>query len=442
MQALIITIFCVATLSDFLTASNAVPGVVKFIPEILSVVMCVLVLLKGLRGGLSTIPSKYWLVFGLLAFVILCGILTNSVGAGPALQGMRYYLRAIPLFFLPAVSNFTEQNTRQQLRAVLALALLQVPVSIYQRWVIISQNRFSGDDVRGTVMDSGILSIFLICVVVVLTAFYMRGQIRKWPFVALFFVLLFPTTINETKATVILLPVGLMSAIIAASSRGKRIKVFLGGTALLGAFAAILFPVYGLMNANSPYKSDKNLLDFFTDEKQLGTYINDKKDLGFGAKRLVGRGTAIKFPLQYLARDPVHLAFGLGLGNASHSNLGEAFSGKYYDLFRNFVVSAAAAFLLEIGLLGTVLVFLLYWLLFTDALVVAKRDSNLSGAFGAGWVGVVGVMGLAAFYNVTHAYISVSFLYWYFAGVVATRRGQLTIARQQSGANSLRGAVA
>lgn len=442
MQALVIFIICVATLMDFVTQSKAVPGLLKFTPEMLSILVAGLVLLKGLRGGLGLIPAKYWFVFGFLAVVIICGIITNSVGTGPILAGMRYDLRAIPLFFLPAVASFTEQDTRRQLKLVLGLALLQVPMAVYQRWVIISEDRFSGDDVRGTVMDSGILSIFLICVVVVLTAFYMRGQLRKWPFLMLFFVLLFPTTINETKATVVFLPVGLMATIIAASPRGKRLKVFLGGTVLLGVFAAILFPVYALMNANSPYKDDKSLLDFFTNEKQLGAYIGDKKDVGFGAKRLVGRGTAIKFPLQYLSRDPVHLAFGLGLGNASHSNLGEAFTGKYFDLFQNFVVSASAAFLIELGLVGSALVFLLYWLVFTDTLAVARADSGITGAIAAGWIGVVGVMGIAAFYNVTHAYVSVSYLYWYFAGTIACRRGQLLLVKQQAVAGHLRGAAA
>jgi hypothetical protein len=243
----------------------------------------------------------------------------------------------------------------------------------------------------------------------------------------LFFLVLFPTTINETKATVILLPVGLLATVIAASPPGKRLKVFFAGTALLGLFAALLFPIYALMNANSPYKDDKSLLDFFTNEKQLGNYVNDKKDIGLGgAKRMVGRGTAIKFPLKYLAKDPVHLAFGLGLGNASHSNLGEQFTGRYYDLFQYFVVSSAAAFLLELGVVGTALVFLLYWLIFTDSLAVAKLDKDGPvGGLAAGWIGVVGVMGLATFYNVSHSYVSVSYLYWYFAGMVVARRGEL-----------------
>jgi hypothetical protein len=433
MQALVIITFCVAMLMDFATTNPLVPGVLKFTPELLSLIITVLILFRSLRGGLSTISAKYWFTFGFLSFVIVCGIFTNGVGPGPMLAGMRYDLRAIPLFLLPAVAHFTDEQKRTQFKVILGLALLQLPVSIYQRWTIYSQGRFSGDDVRGTVLDSGIMSMLLICVVCVLMGFFMRGQLKKWPFFILFFLLLFPTTINETKATVILLPVGLMATIIAASPPGKKLKVFFAGTALLGMFAAILFPIYALMNANSPYKDDKSLLDFFTNEKQLGNYVNDKKDIGVGgAKRMVGRGTAIKLPLKYLARDPVNLAFGLGLGNASHSNLGEQFSGRYYDIFKYFVVSSAAAFLLEVGVVGITLIFILYWLIFTDALAVAKLDKEGPvGGLAAGWIGVVGVMGLATFYNVSHSFVSVSYLYWYFAGMVVARRGELlALARQ------------
>src|ERR1700730_13610578 len=141
MQALVILIMCVAVLMDFLMESKALPGVLKFAPEMLSAVVAGLVLLKALRGGLALVPVKYWFVFGFLAFVIICGIITNSVGTGPILAGMRYDLRAIPLFFLPAVAAFTTEDTRRQLKLVLGLALLQVPVAIYQRWVIMSQGR-------------------------------------------------------------------------------------------------------------------------------------------------------------------------------------------------------------------------------------------------------------------------------------------------------------
>jgi hypothetical protein len=221
-----------------------------------------------------------------------------------------------------------------------------------------------------------------------------------------------------------------MATLIAASAPGKRIKFALGGVALLATFAAILIPVFTAMNAQgTTAERRESLMDFFGNQQRLNGYLNDKKDIGLGTRRLVGRGTAIAFPLRYLSKDPLHLAFGLGIGNASHSSLGENFTGKYYELFEYFVVSAAACFLIELGLLGTLMVVVLYWLVFTDALAVMKEDTEQTGAIAAGWVGVIAVMGIAEFYNVTHGYASLSYLYWYFAGVVVARRGQLMLQR-------------
>src|ERR1700730_1336305 len=112
MQAVVLLVMCAATLADFAITAWDAPGILKFVPEMLSGVVALLVLLKGLRGSLSLISPGYWVVFGFLAFVIICGIFTNDVGSGPTLAGMRYYLRAIPLFFLPAVASFTQQVTR------------------------------------------------------------------------------------------------------------------------------------------------------------------------------------------------------------------------------------------------------------------------------------------------------------------------------------------
>jgi hypothetical protein len=443
MHALIIITFIVTTLTDFATESKAVPGVLKFTPEALTAVITFIVMLRALRGQLSVIPLKYWVAFGILTFTVICGVLSNSEGVGPMLAGTRYYLRAIPLFFLPAVANFSPSQIRTQLKVIVAVALVQFPVAVYQRWTVMREGRWTGDDVRGTLMDSGVLSIFLICVAVMLTAFVMRGQIRKWPAVILFFVLLLPTTINETKATAIFLPVGLMATILATSRPGKRIQVFFGGMALLATFAAIFIPIYAAMNAGANTNERKEgIIDFFTNQQQLDTYINDKKDVGFGTKRLVGRGTAIKFPLTYLARDPLHLAFGLGIGNASHSSLGENFTGQYYELFQNFMVTAGSAFLLELGVIGILMVLLLYWLVLSDAFTLMKMDTELIGTIAAGWVGVVCVMGLATFYNVIHAHVCLGYPYWYFAGMIVARRGQLLLARHVAPAAQLRRAAA
>jgi hypothetical protein len=436
MHALVIATFMTVTLGEFLSSTTKGIGMLKLIPEMLSAVVTLLVVLLGVRRSFRLVAPKYWLVFGTLVVVIVAGILSNGEGSGPILQGARLYLRAIPMFILPAVYPFTDKQLRQQLRVLLVIGLVQVPIACYQRWVILDAGRFSGDDVYGTLMESGILSLVLIGMVLVLTGQFLRKRISTRLFVLLFFFLLVPTMLNETKITVFALPIGLLTTIVTAAPPGKRMRIFLGGVSLLVAFGAIFVPIYDAMNANSPWKEGRTLEDFFTDQKTMANYMEQKKGASLGMGRDVRRGDAITVPLQYLSKDPVQLAFGLGMGNASTSNLGQAFTGDYNGLFEKFMITAFSVFLIEVGVFGVSLIFLLYWLLYKDTLAVARTDPGLTGSIAAGWIGVVAITPLATLYQPLEAFTSVSYLFWFYSGLMAARRTQLTYAPQQSPANS------
>ena len=431
MHILVLILIVAATVVDCFVQAFKVAPYIRLTPEVFSVIAVVFILMRGVRNGFTFVASKYWFAFGILSLIIVCGMATNDVGAGPTLSGMRLYLRAIPLFLLPAVYAFTDKQLQQQLKLIVVIALVQIPISAYQRYTVYSEGRFSGDDVRGTLVDSGILSIFLICCTLVATGFMMKNRLSKLYFVPLFFLLLFPTTIDETKATVLLLPLGLLTTIVAGSPAGKRLKVFASGMALLVGFAAILIPIYDAMEVHNPQKGSRHIVDFFTNEEEINSYMNSKK-VGIGTVTPVRRGDALKIPLQYLSRDPVHMAFGLGMGNASRSNLGEAFTGNYFGLFQSFVILSVTTFLLEVGILGTALVFLLYWLIFRDAISVARQDSGPVGSIAVGWIGVVAVMTLATFYTAIHLFASLSYLFWYFSGLIAARRMQLAVQASDS----------
>src|ERR1700722_7585298 len=150
----LILIICVM-LSDYLVKTFTLPTVLRFLPEAMSAVVVVYVLLAGTRDRFRLVAPKYWFTFGALAIVIVCGIINNAAEVGPMLSGMRFYLRAVPLFFLPAVLPLSDDQLKRQLKWLLAVSILQVPVAVYQRWVVQSEGRFTGDDVRGTIGDSG-----------------------------------------------------------------------------------------------------------------------------------------------------------------------------------------------------------------------------------------------------------------------------------------------
>lgn len=437
MHILLLVLIVTSMSVDWLVANFGLFPLLRLIPEIFSVITVVVVLLRGTRTGFNLVAPKYWLVFGLLTMIVVCGILTNEVGSGPTLAGMRSYLRAIPLFLLPAVYPFTEKQLKQQLGLILLLGFIQIPITIYQRYLVYTSNRFSGDSVVGTIADSGVLSILLISSALIATGCMLKGKLSKLLFIPIFFALLMPTTINETKAIVLLLPAGLLTTVIAGTPAGKRIKVAAAGVTLLMLFAVILIPIYDAMETDNPNKNQQHLIDFFTNQDEMQKYMESHR-VGVGTQAPVRRGDALKVPLGYLSRDPVHLIFGLGMGNASHSNLGENFTGNYYGLFQSFVILSVSVFLLEIGVLGTLLVFLLYWLIFRDAIAVARQDSGLIGGIAIGWIGVVVVITLSTFYSAIHLFPSLSYMFWYFSGIVAARRTELALEANRARSGHLR----
>ena len=242
MQGVLLVIICCVMTDDFLVRSLSLPGVVHFLPEALSACVTLYVAIAGTRDRFRLVAPKYWLVFGAFALVILCGILNNAPGAGPMLTGARFHLRAFPLFLLAAVAPPSERQFKRLLNLVLALAAIQLPLTVKQRWVVQSEGRHTGDEVWGTIMDSGILSIFLICVALVLTGLRVRKRIPTFAYAVLAFLLLIPTTINETKGTLILLPIALLTVVLVGSPSGKRTRMFVLSVTLFAIFLAGFIP--------------------------------------------------------------------------------------------------------------------------------------------------------------------------------------------------------
>jgi hypothetical protein len=423
-QGLVLVMIIVVVLGEFLVTSLGLPRVFKLAPELLSLVATFTVVFAGVGSRFRFVSPKYWLAFAFIVIVMLSGILLNHVGTGPTIAGMRMYLRAIPFFFIPAVYIFSDAQVKQQLKLLFMLALVQIPVAAYQRWIVHSEGRWSGDEVAGTLQISSILSVFLICGVMILVGLRLRDRLNRVAFLVACLLLLVPTTINETKGTLILLPIGLFVALFVGSPQGKRLRVAALAVGLLAGFGALFVPVYDYFMKNAQWET--SIVDFFTEEEKLEKYL-EKEGAGVGAVEAtsVGRADAVRISIDYVSREPARLAFGLGLGSISDSSLGDGFSGPYHQLFQHVAKMSFSVFVLEIGLLGVATVFLLYWLLFWDTVFVARNDHELKGSIAIGWAGVVAVIAFATFYKTIHTFESLSYLFWYFSGLVAARRIQL-----------------
>ena len=76
-------------------------------------------------------------------------------------------------------------------------------------------------------------------------------------------------------------------------------------------------------------------------------------------------------------------------------------------------------------MLGLALVLLTYYLIYRDALVTAASDDDVIGTLALAWAGVTVVITLATFYKSIMFSETISYLFWYFSGVVAAHRVRL-----------------
>lgn len=404
---------------------NGFPGAVKFIPEMLSAIVALYVVVEGTRHRFQFVQPKYWIFFGLMLLIVICGILANDVASGPIIAGARLYLRALPFFFLPAIFAFSEKQVKQQLTLILVLCLLQLSVSGYQRYQLWLQNRYTGDLVIGTLGEAGTVTFIEVSAALVVLALFLRKHIGAVRSTILFFLLLLPTTINETKIVVFILPIGLLATLFVGTPRHRRALMIGWATTLLVAFGALLIPIYDYMQKNNPYPQEISL-DLLTDNRR--NYL-EAKDAGIGATTYVGRKDAIVISTKYIANDPIRLAFGLGFGNSIPSSLGKSFSGKYADLFEFVSIVSFSTFILELGVLGTAVVLILHWLILKDALLVARADHGLLGALSTAWVGVSLIIFVMIFYKILLPWEAVSYLYWYLSGLIVAQRARLQHSR-------------
>jgi hypothetical protein len=418
-------VIVVCMLAAFVSSPDVglAPGVVKFLPDLMSVCTVIYVVLAGTRQRFRYVGFKYWLIFAALTLAIVCGPLINHEAPGAVINGMRYYLRAIPFFLLPAVVEYSEEDLKRFMYLILALSLLQCPVAVYQRYTVAESNQFSGDPVIGTLMISGILSLFLISVLCVMGSLMVRGRVGKIWYACCFVMLVLPMSINETKVTIFLLPLALLVTFALAARPGRRIAVTLSALGLLVLGSAIFVPLYNYFNTlHNP--NPWTVQEFLTNNALFSAYMN--KPAGVGTGEEAGRSTALLAPFQQLGHDPINLTFGLGLGNASESSLGTQFTGEYATLYWNFAHELSMSmFLFEVGLFGTTLILLLHWMVLRDAIYVFRRDPGLLGALAPGYVGAWVTTTVGLIYVTVHTFESLSYMFWFFSGLLAARRMHL-----------------
>lgn len=429
---------------DFLSEDLGIlPRQTTWLPEMFSAAIFVIVIAHAALKKNLVIHPKYVLLFVILLLQLLAGAILNSVDPGTAFAGIRYYFKYAPLFLLPAVYNYSDREMKGQLKFLLVLALIQFPVVIYQYFIFDDPNHTYQDPdlVSGTLQVGSILSIYLVSVISILLAFYIKQKIKFSHFFVLLLLLFIPTTINETKGTLILFPISVFVIVITARVLRENARQLIPILAMLPILFGAFLLVYNTYFAEGATR-ERGLISFFTDpERGIKEYLYTgdaevidaaavlKKDTSVVGEKTgrdvnvgrIRRVDAVILPFRVLSHEPSKLLLGLGMGNVSESFIGR-FSGEYVEIKNmNHTQIEIASMVWEIGVLGLFTFLLFFYFIFQDAKKLARSNNMLPGIIATGWTGVVVMLVLSMPYKNFMIFNVIGFLFWYFSGYVAAK---------------------
>jgi hypothetical protein len=417
MHGLVVALFVQILVVEYLVERKAwLHPYFVLVPEILSGIVMLVVLIRLMNGVRAHFDWRYGAFLLVLLFVIAFGYAIQDVPQGAMLAGVRSYLKFLPFFLLPAVHRFTPRQLQVQLTLLLVLAVLQTPLAFYQRFVEFASSMHTGDPVRGTLTTSSGMSLFLVCAVAGVVIAYLRGRLRFAAMFGLAAWLLAATMINETKATLLLLPAALL--VPALTMPGKRHVVRRVLPLICIGFVAVTVFV-SVYNYFIQYREFAGPLSEYLTGDTLRYYLYT------GAANTdqpyVGRFDSIEIALEHTSLDAFKLAFGYGAGNVSLSFLPQ-FDGNYAHYYVRFGVgqTQVTQFLWEIGVVGLLAYLFLYYFVARDALTLA-RSSDTAAPLGQLWAVAMIVMTFGLLYKSLLSMNDFGYLFWYFSGVVASR---------------------
>lgn len=404
---------------------------VTWVPEVLSVVVLMMIALKAAAEHSFDITARYVILFIIISIFISIGIIINSVAPGTIVVGLRVYLKYLPFFLLPVVHEFSCADFQKQIKVLLIFSMLQLPLVIYQR-LFQFKGISSGDVVSGTLNDSSILSIYLISGIAILLAFYMKNLIKTHLFILILLVLFLPTTLNETKGTLILLPFALLIPALLLPKKNQMLKQ-MAPFSIFIILVVIFVLIYDVATPGG--RMGSSVVDFMSSKDRVEHYLFGgaaSKDVGsINSDTLqirkddrVGRIDSILLPLRILSDDPYRLFFGLGIGNVSDSFISQ-FSGEYSRYVElGSVRTVLSQLLWELGVGGVLLVLCFLCIVLIDAYHL-RVDDDIYGAFALGWVSVIIMMVVSFPYKNLIVFNVLGYLFFYFSGCLAARRYRL-----------------
>ena len=238
------------------------------------------------------IAGKYLVFFGFASLLLTSSIIINDVQPGTIFVGARTYLKFIPFFLLPVVYDYSEEQLRRQLLMLAVLGVIQLPISLLQRFVFYA-GWGTGDVISGTFGGSGVLTVMLIAFISIVVAMYLRGRLSLVKAASLLLIYIIPTGINETKVTVILLPMAVGLSFYFMPDRKESMRaaipfVFLGGL--------VFFLFLGLYQGLYASRVGGGLIGVLTDPQRLSSTCMGGQRKARTSGESIGNPPPLEFP--------------------------------------------------------------------------------------------------------------------------------------------------
>lgn len=423
MNLLVVASLILAFFADFLVEEFSLGRVARLWPELVAGAGALTLAIQLASRKRMDLPPKYALWLLAMAALVLVGWTANRAPSGGMVIGIREYLKFVPFLLIPVVYRFSDQQLVQQFRWLLVFCVLQLPIVLYQlaREVGLHGGRLvSGDLIVGSLTVSSVLSVVLISTWTVAFAFFLRKRLAAARFAVLSLLLLLPTMLNETKGSLVLLPVAAIAPFLARPGKvpvGKIIVVLVLVGVVAGIYSKIDESLLG-------HRKSVTMVELFTDPEKLRAYLSPQAE----GRKWMGRGDKINLAYEELSQDPVKLMIGVGIGNATESPLG-AISGEYADVAENRLIGVGANRLFwETGLLGVLLSFGFIFMVARDALHLGRHCSGLQGAFANGWFAVAALQAVSMFYIDPFRAEALGLLFWLYSGVLVAEKARVARA--------------
>ena len=376
------------------TLSPKIPGVFSYFVDLVIAAIAVLVVIRiiALRSWIL-IPAKYIFVFFGFVYVCVAGVILNDVSGDTTIAGTRVFLRNVPIFLLPFAFDYDSTERRRHLALLSAVMVLQIPITIWQRFVEF-EGYITGDGVVGTFASSSALAVLTSVGVIFAVVSYLNGRMRLRTTLLLSLAMIIPTSLAETKVTPILLIIG-GGAVLWVMRRRITLRNFvtivLLGTIGLGLFVSM----YALLYSR---EDGAGYFEVMTDPRYTYTYMGAElepleiprrtRDDIVGqhnptaskgqVPQQIGRADGMIMPFKLLLHHaPMHLALGLGIGNIS-TDFGSG--GDYWEYHDNLEATGTTIshLLWETGICGLLLFVLFLSFVTYDCLKASKTEGDIA----------------------------------------------------------------